>query len=71
VNDIVITKIVEPHQVVVVLAGDDYVAFEVDYRDPDAAKPDEPDAVVFLSPAGAERLSYALVRAVTRAREAS
>lgn len=56
-NDIVAGKIVEPHPTVVVLAGEGYVALEMDYQDPDAEKCSLPDAVVLLAPAGAERLA--------------
>jgi hypothetical protein len=69
VSDIVVGKIVEPHQAVVVLAGDDYVALEVDYQDPDAENCDLSNAVVLLAPAGAERLAYALDSAALKARE--
>ncbi len=68
-SDIVIATIIEPDQDVAVLAGDDYVAVTVDYQDPDAEKCSLPDAVILLSPAGAERLAYALVTAALTARE--
>lgn len=67
--DIVVAKIVEPNQAVVVLGGDDYVALEVDYRNPDAPKCNLPDAVVLLAPAGAERLAHALRSAALKAQE--
>ena len=63
-NDIVITKFSELDQAVVVLAGEDYVALQVDFQDSDL--PEEPrefDQTVLLSAAGAERLGYALVQA--------
>jgi hypothetical protein len=69
VTDIVFTKIVEPHQAVVVLAGEDYVVLDVDYQYPDGEKDDLPDAVVLLAPSGAERLAYALRSAALKARE--
>jgi hypothetical protein len=69
VNDIAITKIVGPDQAVAVLAGDGYVALQVDYQDPDAEKPSLPDAVVLLAPAKAERLACAINKAALRARE--
>jgi hypothetical protein len=69
VSDIVTAKILEPHQAIVVLAGDNYVAVEVDYRDPDAEKCNLPDAVVLLAPTGAERLAYGLRSAALKARE--
>ncbi len=70
-NDIVVGKIVEPHQTVVVLAGDDYVVLQVDYQDPDAEKCGLPNPVVLLAPAGAKRLAHALDKAAVRAREAA
>jgi len=71
VNDIVITKIVESHQAVAVLAGDGYVALEVDFQDePDAQQSRLPHAVVLLSLAGAERMRYALGSAVIKATQA-
>jgi hypothetical protein len=64
VNDIVIAKFSELDQAVVVLAGEDYVALQVDFQDSDL--PEEPrefDQTVLLSAAAAERLGCALVQA--------
>ncbi len=68
-TDIVVAKIVNPHQAVVVLAGDDYVALELDYQHLGAEKRELPDAVVLLAPPGAERLAYALRSAALKAQE--
>ena len=69
-NDIVITKIIEPDQTTVVLAGDGYVAIEVYYGQIGAEKSTAPDAVILLGFEGAERMRYALGSAVMRAQEA-
>jgi hypothetical protein len=69
VSDIVVAKVIEPDQMVAVLAGDDYVALEVEYFGQDTEKCDQPDAVVLLAPSGAERLAYALRSAALKARE--
>lgn len=69
-NDIVVAKIKEPDQTVVVLAGEGYVALEVDYQDCRTEKSTLPDAVVLLSLAGAERMRYAVGSAVIKARQA-
>jgi hypothetical protein len=69
VKDIVITKIIEPDQTVVVLAGEGYVAVEVDYGYIGAEKSTVPEAVVLFSLAGAERMRYALGSAVILARD--
>jgi hypothetical protein len=69
VSDIVITKIIEPDQTVVVLAGEGYVAIEVYYEDLRAEKSTVPDAFLLLSLAGAERLRYSLGSAVIMARQ--
>lgn len=67
-NDIVITKIIEPDHTVVVLAGEGYIDVEVDYGYIGAEKSTVPDAVVLLSLAGAQRMRYALGSAVIMAR---
>ena len=69
-NDIVITKIIEPDQTTVVLAGDGYVAIEVYYGPIGTEKSTAPDAVILHGFDGAERMRYALGSAVMRAREA-
>jgi hypothetical protein len=69
VSDIVVAKVIEPDQMVAVLAGDDYVALEVEYLGQDTEKCGQPDAVVLLGPSGAERLAYALRSAALKARE--
>jgi len=69
VSDIVVAKVIEPDQMVAVLAGDDYVALEVEYLGQDTEKCGQPDAVVLLAPSGAERLAYALRSAALKARE--
>jgi len=69
VSDIVVAKVIEPDQMVAVLAGDDYVALEFEYLGPDTEKCGQPDAVVLLGPSGAERLAYALRSAALKARE--
>jgi len=69
VSDIVVAKVIEPDQMVAVLAGDDYVAPEVDYLGEATEKCGQPDAVVLLGPSGAERLAYALRSAALKARE--
>ncbi|WP_181024901.1 hypothetical protein [Mycobacterium kansasii] len=68
-SDIVTTKVRNPYQIVTVMAGDDYVALEVDYQDPGADKCSQPDTVVLLAPAQAERLAYGLCSAALKARE--
>lgn len=68
-SDIVVAKVIEPDQMVAVLAGDDYVALEVEYLGQDTEKCGQPDAVVLLGPSGAERLAYALRSAALKARE--
>ena len=68
-DDIIITKLNDPEQSVTVLAGDDYVALEVEYLGQDTEKCGQPDAVVLLAPSGAERLAYALRSAALKARE--
>jgi hypothetical protein len=68
VSDIVVGKIANPYQAVVVRAGDDYVALEVDYDlDWDCEKCPF-DTTVLLAPAGAERLAEMVNRAAVKAR---
>jgi hypothetical protein len=67
VNDILIKKISEPHQTIVVLAGEGYVALEL-FFDDDARVADE---AVLLGLSGAEALAYSLSGAVIKAREAA
>jgi hypothetical protein len=69
VSDRVIGKIVEPYQTVVVLAGDDYVALQVDHQNPDGEDCDLFDRTVLLGPARAERLAVVLNKAARKARE--
>jgi hypothetical protein len=72
VNDIVISHIYDPHQTVVVLAGDGYVALELYFAGPDPCEESrQPDEVVLLGTAGAQRLAYALVSAAVKSSEAS
>jgi hypothetical protein len=69
-NDIIVAKIFAPDQDVVVLAGNDYVALELSYPESDQCEEHkEPDEVVLLAPAGAERLADALGNAALKARE--
>jgi hypothetical protein len=68
-NDILITTVEDLDQTVSVLAGDYYVALEVDYGVSDAKESTQPDAVVLLAPTGALRLAYALCKAFLKARK--
>jgi hypothetical protein len=69
VSDIVVAKVIEPDEIVAVLAGDDYAALEVEYWVSDAEERSQPYAVVLLAPTRALRLAYALCKAFLRARK--
>jgi hypothetical protein len=72
VNDVVVSHIHEPHQTIVVLAGEDYVALELYFADSAPCNGSaQPDEVVLLGTAAAERLVHVLTSAATKAREAS
>jgi hypothetical protein len=68
-NDILIATVEDLDQTVSVLAGDNYVALEVDYSVSDAEESRQPDAVVLLAPTGALRLAYSLCKAFLKARK--
>ncbi len=67
-NDVLIEKFTELDQTVVVFAGEDYVALQVDFDESGFGQPGEFDRTLVLSPANSERLGGALAGC---AREAS
>jgi hypothetical protein len=66
-NDLVVTRIDEPDQTVVVRVEENVVALEVFVQYPAT----QPDLVLLFDGAGAGRLGSAVILAATHAREAS
>jgi hypothetical protein len=65
VNDVAVTKIIEPDQTVIILAGDGYIAVEIHYGHIGIEEFTSPDVVILLGLDGAWRMMAALGTAAT------